>query len=97
MRYENKRESRVSAKPEPDLTVPVKAGFYWAKWKICDEGTADEAVFEPSTSWEVVEVLDDFDGTPNGVFVPGVEKSQSLENFAWAKPIAPLPAPQVQK
>lgn len=92
MRYENKREPRV---PPKIKTLPDEPGFYWAKWRICDEGTVDEAVFQPNNHWEVVEVLDEFSGDklPSRVFVAGVEKSQSIENFVWARPIAPRPTP----
>lgn len=76
-------------------TVPQADGYYWAKWCIPEEGTADEDNFIRTDKWEVVEVSsvlvdvnEDF-----RVFVPGVERSQSLENFIWAKPIKPIAAP----
>lgn len=72
--------------------LPEKEGFYWAKWKICDEGTADEHCFKPHDDWEVVQVFinggcDDEDPDYFRVFVGGVEKTQSLENFFWGKEV----------
>ena len=73
------------------MTVPTAPGHYWAKWKIADDGTADEAEFTPSDRWEVVEVLYDPNG-PLRVFVPGVEASQAIENFFWGP--GPMEAPR---
>lgn len=93
MRYENRKESRVAPKPEP--SVPQEPGYYWGKWRIAEEGTADEDVLQPSDRWEAVEVLEDFDGDrPRAAFVPGVEKPQSLENFVWLKPIRQIIPPK---
>jgi len=88
MRYENKRESRVT---RPEANAPTAPGYYWAKWRICEDGTADEAVFEPSDRWTVVDVFDEFGSLM--VFVPGVELPQSIENFFWAKPVVALTPP----
>ncbi len=92
MRYENRTEPRM-AKPEP--TVPQAVGYYWAKWCIPEDGTADEEHFVRTNKWEVVEVhaclgetSEDFRAS-----VPGVERTQSIENFIWAKPIKPIAAP----
>lgn len=72
--------------------TPTKPGFYWAKWKIVEEGTMDEdsiilACAFTGDSWEVVDVF------ANGidpkhprywlVHVSGVAKPQSIENFYW--------------
>ncbi|MGY4329431.1 hypothetical protein ACVWWG_003848 [Bradyrhizobium sp. LB7.2] len=64
---------------------PKTAGHYWAKWRIANDGTRDSAELVPSDHWEVVQVFenrldchgDDF----LMVNVPGVERSQSIENF----------------
>ena len=67
---------------------PKTPGFYWAKWKICAPGTADEEDFKPLNKWEVVEVFENtIDETSSEhllVAVTGVEKSQPLENFYWS-------------
>lgn len=66
--------------------APTKAGFYWAKWRICDDGTADEAEFVPQTTFEPVIVVNNMEGIerePLRVLVAGVARSQSLENFFW--------------
>jgi len=67
--------------------IPTEEGFYWAKWRICDDGTADEDEFHPSNTWAVVEVFENHmnDGEPDQfrVLVGGVEQSQSAENFFW--------------
>lgn len=91
MRYENRTESRA---PKAALIVPDCAGFYWAKWRIPEDGTADEDHFVAIDKWEVVEVHDSFGGEVDlRVSVAGVAKEQSVENFVWHKPIAPLEVP----
>lgn len=67
--------------------TPHTAGFYWAKWRTADPGTREGETLTPSDEWEVVQVVEN--GLKPGdadwlmVFVPGVERSQSLANFAW--------------
>ncbi|MGY4257375.1 hypothetical protein ACVI1L_004443 [Bradyrhizobium sp. USDA 4516] len=64
--------------------APKMEGHYWAKWRIANHGTRDAAEVVPSDHWEVVQVFetcidpdhDDF----LMVFVPGVERFQSIEN-----------------
>lgn len=92
MRYENRTEPRVQ-KPEP--TVPQVRGFYWAKWCIPEDGTADEGKFVRTNCWEVVEVHAALGETDDDfrVSVTGVERTQSVENFIWAKPVQPIPPP----
>ena len=67
--------------------LPQAAGHFWAQWRICSPGTADEAEFEPSFTWEVVQVfencLDETDAEHLMVFVPGVAKAQPLDGFFW--------------
>ncbi|RUV07980.1 hypothetical protein EOA79_02510 [Mesorhizobium sp. M1A.F.Ca.IN.020.03.2.1] len=92
MRYENRTESRVSA--DPAKVIPDKAGFYWAKWRIPEDGTDDEEHFVAVDWWEVVEVHDSLGGDePLRASIAGVRQTQSLENFVWHKPIAPLEVP----
>jgi hypothetical protein len=92
MRYENKREPRM-AKPEP--TVPREPGFYWAKWFIPEDGTADEDKFVRTNCWEVVSVVNSYGliGEDFLVEVPGVARTQSVENFMWAQPCLPIAEP----
>lgn len=71
--------------------VPTKAGFYWARWMTAADGTHEGDELTPSRDWEVVEVWENFVGTPCeadrtekfGVSVPGVRESQWLHNFQW--------------
>lgn len=93
MRYQNQTAPRM-AKPEP--AVPQKAGFYWAKWRIPEDGTADEDRFVFVDKWEAVEVHPALGETDElfRVSVAGVERTQSVENFVWAQPCRPMPAPE---
>ncbi len=75
-------------------TAPNKEGFYWAKWRIKDAGTEDEN--EPcSDTWEVVQVFENCNDEKSDeylrVFVGGVSRSQSLENFYWGAKITQPP------
>lgn len=73
---------------------PSSPGFYWARQIAVDPGTRDESEFEPMPKFEPVDVFanHDDDAAPDRlrVLVPGIEKSQSLDNFEWG---APIPAP----
>ena len=78
--------------------APTKSGFYWAKWKIADEGspkTEEYNSYLPQKTWEVVEVfrntVDSADPEHLRVHIAGVSDSQSLENFFWGE--GPLEAP----
>lgn len=67
--------------------LPIREGFYWAKWRIANDDTREAEELTPSDSWEVVYVFENsFDLASDERFmasVPGVEKSQSVENFYW--------------
>lgn len=66
--------------------APMEEGFYWAQWRIADDGTQDGDEVPPIGTWEVVEVYENgHRGEPDHlrVFVLGISKSQSLENFVW--------------
>lgn len=67
--------------------MPTEAGFYWAKWRICADGTKDGDEITPSDVPEVVEVWENSLDTSNPEFlmvhVPGVEKGQPLDGFVW--------------
>lgn len=66
--------------------IPRSKGFYWGKWRIKVEGTADENE-RSGDEWEVMHVvencIDNNDPEFLMVMVPGVEKWQPLENFVW--------------
>lgn len=94
MRYANKSEPRTTTvKPEP--TVPQECGFFWGKWRIPEDGTEDEDGFVFVDRWEVFEVFDAMGEADQDyrAYVPGVARTQHLENFVWAKPIRPIPPP----
>jgi hypothetical protein len=96
MRYANKTEPRM-AKPQP--TLPQEPGYYWAKWFIPEDGTeglgVGEEHFVRTNCWEVVSVVNAYgEGDEDfRVEVPGVERTQSVENFKWAQPCVPLSEP----
>jgi hypothetical protein len=73
---------------------PSSPGFYWARQIAVDPGTRDEDEFEPLARFEPVDVFENHydENAPDRlrVLVPGIEKSQSLDNFEWG---APIPAP----
>lgn len=78
--------------------IPSKPGFYWAKWRLADQGDAKTAEYEsylPCDKWEVVDVFvnggDPADPNFLRVHVPGVDDGQSRENFFWGP--GPLLAP----
>jgi hypothetical protein len=85
-------------RPEENKTMPDKPageGWYFAKWRIADDGTRDGDELTPSNEIECVHVVqnsvDPEDGDHLMVMVPGVERWQSLENFCWLGPV-PMPA-----
>ena len=83
---------------ERALTPSPRAGFYWAKWRIADEGTPPDLCMGAGAQWEVVEVFENHicDGEPDQfrVSVTGVAGSQSFENFYWGPaPITKLTPP----
>ncbi len=76
------------------MCAPKQAGHYWAKWRIANDGTREGDELTPSDKWEVVEVFENCLDRENDEFlmvsVPGVERSQSLENFVWGQgPLKP--------
>lgn len=76
-------------------STPEQPGTYWAKWKIAEDGTREGNELMPSSQWEAVQVLENGGDDPSDflrVLVPGVQKSQSLENFMWGP--GPLEEPR---
>lgn len=73
------------------MAIPTEPGFYWAKHTKVDPGTQDEDGYCFVDQWETVEVFENHikPGEPDylRVFVLGVSKSQSLENFIWGPAI----------
>ena len=81
--------------------TPYKEGWFWAKWKIANEGTDHCRVCHHRNStweddltgedWAVVEVvensLDQTDPEHLMVQVGGVGHWQSLKNFYWGPEI----------
>jgi hypothetical protein len=67
--------------------LPIREGFYWAKWRIAEDGTREADELTPSDDWEVVYVfencLDEASDERFMASVPGVERAQSMENFFW--------------
>lgn len=81
------------------MATPTKPGFYWAKWRSADPGTADNSEGCPgdNADWEVVEVwensLDPSDDEYLMVYVGGVGEGQGLHRFEWHSAI-PLDPPE---
>jgi hypothetical protein len=74
--------------------TPTREGFWWAKWRICDQDNHEAQSYLPSDKWEVVFVfencLDEDDPEYLMVEVGGVAEGQSLENFIWGPgPLTP--------
>ncbi|MER9768908.1 hypothetical protein NKJ09_22920 [Mesorhizobium sp. M0189] len=78
--------------------IPLKPGYYWAKWRIATEGTQDGDELTPSDNWEIVQVVEndpDWEIHPAEekamfVFVCGVGEAQWRDGFVWGDFIAPL-------
>ncbi len=69
------------------MMIPTAPGWYFAKWRIADDGTREGDEITPSDEIECVEVFENGDDAEDAeylrVSVAGVEKSQSVENFFW--------------
>lgn len=70
--------------------IPKKPGFYWAKWRIAEDGTHEADLMELSVNdWEVVDVYENCNDETSPEYlrvqVSGVRESQSLENFIWGE------------
>jgi hypothetical protein len=80
------------------MNMPMKPGYYWAKWRIAADGTHEGDQQTPCDTWEVVQVnansIDWIDDpTANealSVSVPGVQKTQWPDCFVWGEFVAPL-------
>lgn len=72
-------------------TIPHHEGFFWAKWRIADEGTVEGDILTPCDDWQVVNVYENGPSPKHPewlrVMVPGVQSSQSVENFFWGSEV----------
>lgn len=75
--------------------IPKEPGWYYAKWRIADDGTREGDELTPSNKLECVEVFKNCLDRDNPeylmVSVAGVERAQSVENFYWIGPV-PMPS-----
>ncbi|RWH52267.1 MAG: hypothetical protein E5V72_01465 [Mesorhizobium sp.] len=78
--------------------MPMKPGYYWAKWRIAAEGTVEGDELTPSDFWEIVQVNEN---DPNwernpaedmalSVSLSGVSETQWRDCFVWGDFVAPL-------
>lgn len=82
-------------------TMPMKPGYYWAKWRIASDDTHEGDELTPSNTWEIVQVninQVDWDDDPAedealSVSVAGVRETQWRDGFMWGDFVAPLEAP----
>ena len=76
------------------INIPLKPGYYWAKWRIPAPDTHEGELQTPSNNWEIVQVNDN-NGDPQedeglSVSVPGVRETQWRDCFVWGDFVAPL-------
>ncbi|EHK56855.1 hypothetical protein [Allomesorhizobium alhagi] len=79
-------------------TVPLKPGYYWAKWRIAADGTHEGDELTPSDTWEIVQVnknIVDWEDNPEehealSVAVTGVLETQWRDCFVWGPKVADL-------
>jgi hypothetical protein len=80
--------------------LPLKPGYYWARWTAPTEGTFKADEWNPSAAdWEIVQVNPnhvDWDRDPANedealyVSVPGVREAQWRDCFVWGEFVADL-------
>lgn len=84
----------IRDRPAAPFPVPAEEGFYWAEWRIVEDGTfpdapGDEqkpvgAINHPSTFWVVlVRNQGSYDNPEFVADVPGYDRAQPVENFVW--------------
>lgn len=81
-----------------DSSMPMKPGYYWAKWKIASDGTHEGDELTPSNTWEIVQVnvnVVDWEDDPSesealSVAVTGVRETQWRDCFVWGVKVADL-------
>lgn len=81
-------------------TIPMKPGYYWAKWRIAADDTHEGDELTPSDEWEIVQVNvnDVWADSPSepealSVSVSGVRETQWRDCFVWGAFVAPLATP----
>lgn len=77
--------------------MPMKSGYYWAKWRIAADGTREGDDLTPSDEWEIVQVNENDTQAESpeepealSVSVCGVETAQWRDCFVWGEFVAPL-------
>ena len=77
--------------------IPLKPGYYWAKWRIASDDTPEMEDYTPSDRWEIVEVdvndhHADSPAEPEAlsVSVCGVQTTQWRDCFVWGDFVAPI-------
>lgn len=75
--------------------IPMKPGYYWAKWRIAADGTHEGEEMTPSDTWEIVQVNDNNVDDPEddeylSVSVPGVRETQWRDGFFWGPFVAEI-------
>lgn len=78
-------------------SIPLKPGYYWAKWRIASDGTHEGDDLTPSGKWEIVQVnanVMSWEDNPTedealSVSVPGVRETQWRDGFVWGEFVAP--------
>lgn len=76
--------------------VPMKPGYYWAKWKIPAKGTHEASDLCPMDDWEIVQVnenelrADPKDYESLSVSVCGVRECQWRDCFVWGDFVSEL-------
>lgn len=74
-------------RPKTAYQTPTEAGWYWAEWRISEDGTFENERDDTTPQhWpEVVEVFDrgSLDEPELRAAVAGVRKSQGIDCFVW--------------
>lgn len=81
--------------------VPMKPGYYWAKWRIATDETHEGDELTPSNTWEIVQVninVVDWDDDPAepealSVAIAGVRETQWRDQFIWGPFVSDLNSP----
>lgn len=80
------------------MNVPMKPGYYWAKWQKAAAGTHEGDELTPAINWEIVQVNanhmcwedDPAEDEALSVSVPGVRETQWRNCFEWGDWVRPL-------
>lgn len=81
-----------------NTSIPMKPGYYWAKWRIASNGTHEGDELTPSDKWEIVQVNANFlcweddpaEDEALSVSVPGVREMQWRDCFVWGEFVATI-------